>query len=45
MKTKRNSVLSKQYHEDQLVHILTSYRFTVDRIRKIISNPSFLKAK
>lgn len=41
MKTKLNNVLSKKYHEDQLLNILTSYRFRIDRIKKIISNPSF----
>jgi hypothetical protein len=41
MKTQLNNVLSKKYHEDQLVNILMSYHFRVDRIKKIISNPSF----
>ncbi|MCG8580030.1 MAG: hypothetical protein MI866_08940 [Bacteroidales bacterium] len=41
METKLINVLAKKYHEDQLINILISNRFRVDRIKKIISNPSF----
>ncbi|WP_430813195.1 hypothetical protein [Carboxylicivirga sp. RSCT41] len=41
MKIRLNNVLGKKYHEDQLINILISNRFRVDRIKKIVSNPSF----
>ncbi|MBK3516931.1 hypothetical protein [Carboxylicivirga marina] len=32
---------TKKYHEDQLVFILMSYRFRINRIEKIIASPIF----
>ncbi|TRX70899.1 hypothetical protein [Carboxylicivirga sp. M1479] len=41
MDTKFNYTEKKKYYEDQLVFILMSYHFRVDRIKKIIRQPIF----
>ena len=41
MSKKPRTEFSNKYHEDQLLFILMSYRFRVDRIQKIIANPIF----
>ena len=41
MSKKPRTEFRNKYHEDQLLFILMSYRFRVDRIQKIIANPIF----
>jgi len=41
MITKPMSTPQNNYHEDQMLFILMSHRFQVDRIQKIIANPIF----